>query len=88
MEKEALKESLNRLHAELESTDQLDPELAGLVKQLDEDIHRLVGSETEEQSEDSFADRADALAAEFAARHPRLEPILREIGDTLARMGI
>jgi len=88
MEKEALKESLNRLHAELESADQLDPELAELVKQLDADIHRLVGKESEEPVEESFSDRADALAAEFAARHPRLEPILREIGETLARMGI
>lgn len=88
MEKEALKESLNRLHAELESADRLDPELAGLVKQLDADIHRLVGNEAAETTDESFADRVDAMAAEFAARHPRLEPILREIGETLARMGI
>lgn len=88
MEKEALKNSLNRLHAELESTDHLDPELAGLVKQLDSDIHRLVGEQDSESRDESFADRVDAMAAEFAARHPRLEPILREIGETLARMGI
>ena len=87
MQKEALKESLNRLHAELESTEHLDAELAGLVQQLDADIHRLMHDQTDEIPE-SFADRVDAMAADFAARHPRLESILREIGETLARMGI
>lgn len=88
MEKEALKESLNRLHAELESADRLDPEFAVLIKQLDADIHRLVGEDADTDTEESFSDRVEYLAAEFAARHPRLAPILREIGDTLARMGI
>jgi len=87
MQKEALKESLHRLHVELESADQLDAELAGLIQQLDADIHRLLQDKADEIP-GSFADRVDAMAADFAARHPRLESILREIGETLARMGI
>jgi uncharacterized protein YhaN len=87
MDREALKDSLTRLHSELESVNQLDPELAGLVEQLDEDIERLMQGR-EEEIADSFADRVEEMAAEFTARHPRLAPILREIGDTLARMGI
>ena len=87
MDKNALKQSLNRLHDELEQTEELDPELAALVEKLDTDIHRLIHDRADEVPH-SFADRVDAMAAEFAARHPRLEPILREIGETLARMGI
>lgn len=87
MEEDALKDSLKRLHAELNATEHLDADLVELVAQLDEDIHRLV-HEDESKPGESLTQRMDQLAAEFAVRHPSLTPILREIGDTLARMGI
>ena len=38
--------------------------------------------------DDDLASRADDVARRFAARHPQLEPVLREIADALARLGI
>lgn len=37
---------------------------------------------------DGLTSRAQALSAKFAARHPHLEPVLRELTDTLQRIGI
>lgn len=38
--------------------------------------------------DDGLTSRAQALSARFAARHPHLEPVLRELTDTLQRIGI
>ena len=37
---------------------------------------------------DELVDRSQAISAQFAVRHPQLEPILRELGQILQRMGI
>ncbi|MEO8408217.1 MAG: DUF4404 family protein [Oxalobacteraceae bacterium] len=33
-------------------------------------------------------ERSQAISAKFAAEHPQLEPVLRELGQILNRMGI
>ena len=38
--------------------------------------------------DDGLTSRAQALSARFAAQHPHLEPVLRELTDTLQRIGI
>lgn len=37
---------------------------------------------------DSLVERAQEISAKFAVRHPHMEPALRELADTLARIGI
>ena len=44
-----------------------------------------MGSDT---SDDGLSVRAQELAARFAAEHPRMEPVLRQLGNILANMGI
>jgi hypothetical protein len=87
-----LKAHLKSLHRNLnEAGADVDDELQMLLRQLDGDINRLL-----ERREDLNADantyglasRSQEITARFAARHPHLEPALRELGNILASMGI
>lgn len=90
MTTENLKQTLLELHQALASGDPLDPELVGLLQLLDSDIRtRLAGQDTVGTAEDNtLTTRAQEISARFAAEHPRLEPVLRELSDTLQRIGI
>jgi len=85
VERQQLKNLLAQLKAALAETDELDPELERMAAEVDADLHRLV---REEEPEDGLGERLDSLAADFAAKHPRTEAILRELADTLGKMGI
>jgi hypothetical protein len=89
MTAETLKESLKQLHASLETTGEIDPELRELLQVLDGDIQALLIKE-EQASSDAIdlAEQAQAISAKFAAEHPRIEPALRDLGNILASMGI
>ena len=89
MNPDELKTAIRDLHADLEKTGEADPELRKLLKQLDDDLHRLLAARAEVAQEQSgFQERLEALAADFDTRHPRLAGVLRELGDALARVGI
>lgn len=89
MPDETLRRSLKSLHAHLERSDRVDPELAGLLDVLDRDIHRLLETETEQRTRPhGVIERAEAMAARYGADHPQLEGVFREIIDTLARIGV
>ncbi len=85
-----LKRLLESVHRELESTRALDEETRSLVKELDEDIHRLVESSEGPGSDEleSARDKARELQARFQAEHPVAERFFREIVDVLAKVGI
>ena len=89
MDKESLKQALKRLHQDLAGSTEVDPELKELLGTLDEDIHQLL--EDDSASPDhaqGLVERAESVAARFRADHPRLEPIFREVIDTLGRIGV
>jgi hypothetical protein len=91
-----LKQHLKTLHADLASTGEVDAELQDLLRQLDGDIKTLlerrlqadVGQEAAPTTTYGLAERSQEITAKFAAKHPRLEPALRELGNILANMGI
>jgi hypothetical protein len=86
-----LKKSLKTLHAQLETTGQVDGELRELLRVLDGDIQQLLEKEPADEALShtyGLAERTQELTAEFAAKHPQLEPALRELGTILASMGI
>jgi hypothetical protein len=84
-----LKESLKQLHANLETTGQVDPELKQLLQMLDSDIQLLLAKEARSTEDaNGLADRAQAISAKFAAEHPHVEPALRDLGNILSSMGI
>jgi hypothetical protein len=89
METNNLKDRLKSLHANLESTSDVDPEVRQLLQALDHDIHKLLAKEEREASDAAgLVRRAQAISAKLAVRHPHIEPALREVADTLARMGV
>jgi hypothetical protein len=83
-----LKDLLNKLNDELENTDTVDAETLKLVKDLDEDINRLIESGDGGEDYDSVVDHARSVETRFAVDHPVAERFLREIIDTLSRIGI
>jgi hypothetical protein len=86
---ENLKETISKLHASLAEIDNVDPELKAMLETLDQDIHLALHKEAPSDSGDSgLQERVRSLAARFAAQHPTLEPVLRDIADMLGKMGI
>jgi hypothetical protein len=90
-----LKESLQQLHATLDSGALVDPEIKALLQTLDSDIQKLLAKDASPTADvpdnDSSSDlvkQAQKISARLAIRHPHLEPVFREIADTLTNMGI
>jgi hypothetical protein len=88
MSDQSIKELLALLHSELEKTDEVDSETLNLVQELDEEIHRLVESDTASDDVGNVLDRATSIETRFAIDHPKAERFLREIIDALGKVGI
>ncbi|MEZ5560089.1 MAG: DUF4404 family protein [Pseudomonadales bacterium] len=89
MQRDDIKKTLSNLHQELEHAPEIDEELRSLLREVDDDIHELLGRQAPEASAvGSLTERVDALAADFAARHPASERFFRELIDALGRLGI
>ena len=80
MGSERLKTLLAELDDELRQTADLDEETRQMLGTLGDDI--------ESMSSPGAIERAKQLETRFAAEHPVLERIAREIADTLSKMGI
>lgn len=84
-----LKNTLKILHTSLEKTNTIDPELQGLLKQLDNDIHQLLLMNAGDSTEaSSLMERTQSIGAKFSVQHPHIELIMRELADILGKMGI
>jgi hypothetical protein len=80
MGEERLKALLNELHQELHQVGEIDPETRKVLTELNADI--------EDVASVSAAERARELESRFAADHPVLERLARELADLLTKMGI
>jgi ABC-type transporter Mla subunit MlaD len=88
---DTLKAHLKTLHRNLTDAGEVDAELQMLLRQLDGDINRLLQRRAEEDLDANtygLASRSQEITARFAAKHPTLEPALRQLGNILANMGI
>lgn len=90
-----LKQSLREVQEALRTGAPVDEELQDLLRQLDGDIHQLLerrGAEGAVSDEGTttygLAERTQEISAQFAAKHPALEPTLRELTRILGNMGI
>jgi hypothetical protein len=90
MDTNNLKDTLKALHANLESTRAVDPELKELLQALDRDIRQLLDSNDAHRDSNTsgLIERAQTISAKLAVRHPHIEPALREVADMLGKMGI
>ena len=87
MQSQKLKDLLTQLHDALDDTE-VDRETLDLARQLDTDIHRLLDRDADASDPTPSIELVRRIEAEFAARHPVAQRVLREIGDRLASMGI
>ncbi|AMO97784.1 hypothetical protein CFter6_5214 [Collimonas fungivorans] len=90
-----IKTSLDKLRSNLESNGTVDSELKTLLQSLDTDIQQLLKSSDTAAAtapagdlRSELVERAQGISARLAVKHPHLEPVLREIADTLTNMGI
>lgn len=90
MTTEQMKETLRRLHAELESGASPDPELRALLQTLEQDIHALLEPPADVPPADAagVTDSIESAAVRFEVDHPSLAPALRQVGEALSRMGM
>jgi hypothetical protein len=82
-----IKELIKELLEELEAAETIGPETVETARQLEASIQDLVDPEVD-TSENTIMDDAIALEASFAASHPVAEKIIRELINTLSRIGI
>jgi len=87
MSNEKIRELLAKLQDEVQDTE-LDADTRSSLRDLDSDIHELLDSATSEQKITSVTERAKLLEAKFAINHPTVERFLREVIDTLAKIGV
>jgi len=86
-----LKAHLKALHRQLQETNDVDPELETLLRQLDGDIDRALARRAESQLDHNtfgLSSRSQELAARFNANHPTVSAGLRQLGNMLSNMGI
>lgn len=87
---DTLKAHLKTLHRHLGEAEEVDDELEMLLRQLDGDIKHVLERRADNPDANTYglASRSQELTARFAARHPTLEPALRQLGNILNNMGI
>lgn len=87
MSEQRIKELISELLSELRDTDGVDEKMVATVGQLESDISDLVDPEADSTDSTALED-AIALEAIFAANHPVAEKIIRELINSLSRIGI
>ena len=90
MDTQALRDRIQGLMVELDNGDPADAELKARLQAIDDELHtRLVmpggGFAPDAQQLD---EQVRTLSLDFAERHPRLQPILTQITNLLANIGI
>lgn len=83
-----LRHQLESLHGELARTDSVDRDSRELLGALLEEITRLLESQPASDHERSLAERLEAAAARFDAKHPSLGTAIRRVMDAVAKAGI
>jgi len=88
MSKQALQQRLNELHAELAAATELDPGLRRSLREVADDIEKLLDEAEPDTDTGDLQDRVQQATVEFEAEHPRLSGILSDLADTLTKLGI
>lgn len=83
-----LKALLRRLQHELDQLPSVDPSLQGQLSALEESIHAAMRKVSVLDDDDAPHDRALAIEARLEADHPFLVHSMRQMVDSLGKMGI
>ncbi len=87
MSEKRIRELLQELAQEVKETPGIDGEVLGLVKQLETGVQDMIDPELSTE-DNTVLDDAIALEALFATNHPVMEKIIRELVNTLSKIGI
>lgn len=87
MSSERIRQLLAELREEAKQT-AIDDETRSSLRELDSDIHELLGSSTTEPARKHVLERAELLEAKFAVDHPAVERMIREVMDALVKIGV
>ena len=87
MSNKKIRQLLAELHDEMQTTE-VDSDTRSLMQELDSDIHDLLSSAPPGTDTNLVVEQAKLLEAKFATRHPAAERFMREVVDTLVRIGV
>lgn len=87
MNEERVKLLLQELLDEINKSDEADEELLESAQQLQSDVDALLNPDVD-TSDNTVMDDMIALEARFATNYPVAEKILRELVNSLSRIGI
>ncbi|MDP6095390.1 MAG: DUF4404 family protein [Gammaproteobacteria bacterium] len=87
MSEKRIRELLQELAQEVKETPGIDGEVLGLVKQLETGVQDMIDPVLSTE-DNTVLDDAIALEALFATNHPVMEKIIRELVNTLSKIGI
>lgn len=90
MNRQELTDLLHKLQSALEAGPAVDDTLKVSLRQLDQDIQKLLtqGDSAAAADASTLNARAQELEARFETEHPVLASTLRDVMDTLGKMGI
>ncbi|MCB1096545.1 MAG: DUF4404 family protein [Verrucomicrobiae bacterium] len=85
MEREELKKRIGELHAELEKSEDVETDTLPLLRQLSEDLERLLDEEGSAEDSTILQRMSDGLLA-IEARHPTLTMAVNRVSDALTNI--
>ena len=88
MADEKLHQLLTQVHEQLQQQDSLDAESQALLQQVLTDVKTASSSNNIGEIQQDLSDRIEQQAVQFEQAHPTLAEILRQIMDTLGRIGV
>jgi rubrerythrin len=88
MSDEKLHQLLNQVHEQLQQQDTIDGESQALLQQVLTDINAASGLDSTGDISQDLSERIEQQAVEFEQAHPTLSGVLRQIMDTLGRIGV
>lgn len=88
MSDEKLHQLLNQVHEQLQQQDSIDSESQALLEKVLTDVKVASVSDSIDDIQQDLTDRIEQQAVEFEQAHPTLAEILRQIMDTLGRIGV
>ena len=86
-DRKALLGTLDELHEELESAEDVSPAVEAKLRAAMDDIRRVLDA-NDEQETTTFSGGLTDAAKDFESSHPTLSSIVGSIIDALGRMGI
>jgi|GEM_PF-1260666 len=90
MPEEQFRKHLRQLKDELEDAESIDDQTRQLLEDLDADIHQILETLEEEQTERrmQLKDRLTGAILQLDESHPQIAQTMRSVINTLSNMGI